>query len=76
MAMKRGDLVETWFDTGAFGGVILYGVVVAAGPKRYTVVWESGLRNRLDQDHSYVKPARDVETAREAMARRQGDIKF
>lgn len=48
---KKGDFVETWFDTGAFGATLLYGIVTAAGPKQFTVKWESGTVNRLHQDH-------------------------
>jgi hypothetical protein len=46
---KRGDQVQTWFDTGAFGAKILYGVVITAGRKVYFVQWESGLTNRIKQ---------------------------
>jgi hypothetical protein len=45
--LRRGDLVRTWFDTGACGPSILYGVVVASGPMACVVRWESGARNRL-----------------------------
>lgn len=45
-----GDFVMTWFNTGGKGHVSqLYGKVVAAGPKTFTVVWESGSRNRCWQ---------------------------
>lgn len=40
-----------WFDTGALGATIPYGRVISAGPKVYRVRWESGLTNRLIQDH-------------------------
>ena len=46
---KAGDIVATWFDTGAFGAQILFGVVLAAGPKSYRVRWESGSTNRIEQ---------------------------
>jgi hypothetical protein len=46
---KVGDIIATWFDTGAFGANILFGVVIAAGPKNYRVRWESGSKNRLEQ---------------------------
>jgi len=48
LRFTRGDLVRTWFDTGALGAAILYGRVVQAGSLRCTVEWESGLRNRID----------------------------
>lgn len=57
--MRRGDYVQTWFDTGAIGVTILYGEVIAAGPKTYRVRWESGLTNRVRQDATNVRPARD-----------------
>lgn len=44
-----GDVIATWFDTGAFGAQILFGVVIAAGPKAYRVRWESGRTNRVEQ---------------------------
>ena len=46
---KVGDVIATWFDTGAFGAQILFGVVIAAGPKAYRVRWESGSTNRVEQ---------------------------
>jgi hypothetical protein len=46
---KRGDVIATWHDTGAFGATIAFGVVIAAGPKAYRVRWESGHTNRLEQ---------------------------
>lgn len=69
---KRGDLVQTWFDTGAgkMGGVVLvYGEVIEAGPKAARVRWESGLTNRVTQDSDSIEPARDSDGAREALAR-------
>jgi hypothetical protein len=62
----RDDLVQTWFHTGAMGAAILYGVVVAAGPKAARVRWESGLTNRIAQDCHSVKPADDKSEARKA----------
>lgn len=65
------DFVETWFDTGAgrhMGGPqLLYGKVIQAGPKAATIIWESGLRNRIKQDHHGVKQARDLPEAIKAM---------
>lgn len=46
---KVGDIIATWFDTGAFGAQLLFGVVIAAGPKAYRVRWESGATNRIEQ---------------------------
>lgn len=63
---KRDDLVQTWFHTGAMGAVILYGVIVAAGPKAARVRWESGLTNRIAQGCRNVKPADDQDEARKA----------
>lgn len=44
---KVGDIVQTQFDTGAFGLQTLWGLVELSGPKTFTVQWESGIRNRL-----------------------------
>lgn len=46
---KVGNCIATWFDTGAFGPALVFGVVIAAGPKMYRVRWESGYSNRLEQ---------------------------
>jgi len=46
---KVGDIIATWFDTGAFGAQLLLGVVIAAGPKAYRVRWESRRTNRVEQ---------------------------
>jgi len=46
---KVGDVIATWFDTGAFGMNLLFGVVIAASPKAYRVRWESGSTNRVEQ---------------------------
>ena len=46
---KVGDVIATWFDTGACGAQILFGVVIAAGPKVYRVRWESSISNRIEQ---------------------------
>lgn len=69
---KRGDLVQTWFDTGAgkMGGVVLvYGEVIEAGSKAARVLWESGLTNRVTQDSHSIEPAGDADGAREAIAK-------
>jgi hypothetical protein len=47
--VRVGDIVATWHDTGAFGAQILFGAVIAAGPKVYRVRWESGATNRIEQ---------------------------
>lgn len=64
---KRGDVVKMYFDTGAFGAQILFGLVVKAGPKAYTVVWESGLKNRLEQGRTIVTLVEDPELLEEAL---------
>lgn len=66
---QRGDLVETQFDTGAFGYRVLYGKVTAAGEKQFAVLWESGLSNRMTygkQSH-LVKYAQDTAEAQRVM---------
>lgn len=70
--MKKGGLVWTWWDSGAMGASQMYGRVVKAGPKSYTVLWESGFRNRLEQGDERVKKCEketQVEAAMEAMKR-------
>lgn len=52
---KKGDEVQTWFDTGMHGGSWIHGVVIAAGPKAYSVRWKSGTVNRVSQGNSIVK---------------------
>ncbi len=52
-----GDLVQYFFDTGCRGYAFVYGVVIAAGPKAFTVRWESGIVNRVQRDNDRgVKP--------------------
>jgi hypothetical protein len=51
---KKGDLVRYFFDKGR-SYEWLYGTVVKAGPKTFTVKWESGQRNRLPQDTHLVE---------------------
>ena len=68
--MRRGDYVETWFDTGAMGAQLLYGVVIAAGPKAYRIRWESGLTNRVPQGYFDVKLARDTAEAHRVLSTR------
>jgi len=70
--VKVGTYMETWFDTGAMGASLLYGRVIASGPKTYRVRWESGLTNRVQQDNDNVKPARAVALAEVAMVKWAG----
>jgi hypothetical protein len=69
MTKKRGDYVQTWFDTGAMGATILYGRVVSAGPRTYLVRWESGIQNRVTQEYPHVTAAHDTEAAAAACNR-------
>jgi hypothetical protein len=69
---KVGDIVQTWFDTGAMGSNILFGRVVQAGPKAFLVVWESGLRNRLKQDHPIDLVEEDLKAIAEKALKRVG----
>jgi hypothetical protein len=46
---KQGDVIAMWYDTGAFGMTLIFGVVIAAGPKMYRVRWESERTNRIEQ---------------------------
>lgn len=67
---KVGDIIATWHDTGAFGATIVFGLVIAAGPKTYRMRWESGHTNRLEQGrticwlHDDWKDYTDAELAR------------
>lgn len=65
LRIRRGQFVQTWFDTGALGATLLYGVVVAAGPRAYYVRWESGIVNRIAQGQAGVDriPASDIPPA-------------
>jgi hypothetical protein len=53
--MKKGDIVSYMFDTGAMGLSPTYGVVIQGGRKTFTVVWESGNRNRVEQGHRGIR---------------------
>jgi hypothetical protein len=63
MKFSKGDLVQTMFDTGQSGHQVLYGKVVKAGKATVTIVWESGLRNRVVQGWHGVIAAKDQEEA-------------
>lgn len=65
----RNALVQTQFDTGAMGLRTLYGRVIAKGPRRCTIKWESGVVNRVEWGRNDISPARDAEYARQAMAK-------
>lgn len=62
----KGQFVQTWFDTGAMGAAILFGYVIKAGPKTYTVMWESGIRNRIQQTLLGITIIKDKELLAEA----------
>ena len=68
--IAKGLVVQYWYDDGLVGGW-LYGEVVASGPKAFTVLWESGLRNRRPQgDHLVLPvPPRLIADATQAIAR-------
>lgn len=71
----KGALVQTLWNTGAFGLQVLYGEVIAAGDKTISVRWESGIVNRLRQDRYLdrdVHPAEDLAAARAALSGTQG----
>ena len=63
---KKGDLVQYWFDTGAMGMTIAYGIVEKAGKVTYTIRSESGIKNRVRQDYKEVKLITDPELLAEA----------
>lgn len=62
----RGQIVSFLVDTGCRGLASAYGIVVKAGPKTYTVLCESGIRNRVPQSRKDVKVVTDPETLEEA----------
>ena len=70
--LLKDEIVETWFDTGGGrqnGPRLIYGQVIASGPKTATIRWESGLLNRVPQHTHLVKHARDHNLAVECLAK-------
>lgn len=59
--MKKGDVVSYMFDTGAMGLSPTYGIVIQAGPKTFTVAWESGNRNRVEQGYRGIRKLAESE---------------
>lgn len=55
-SFEVGTLVKCFFDTGARGLTTLFGIVIKAGEKTFTVKWESGLQNRRAQGDHLVEP--------------------
>lgn len=51
--LTKGAVVETWHDDGRGGGPV-FGLVTAAGPRRFSVTWESGIRQRRPQGCHHV----------------------
>jgi hypothetical protein len=69
MEVKPGDFVSVWYDAGAGrtgGATILFGVVISAGPKMFSVRWESGIVNRV----RYEKPRGVKKVSRSELDRR------
>lgn len=50
LKVQKGGFVRTWWDTGAMGVSILYGIVVKSGPKAVVIQWPNGTRNRIDRE--------------------------
>jgi len=51
--MIKGEFVRTWYDEGGrFGGGWVYGIVINAGPRAFTVLWESGNVNARLQEYA------------------------
>lgn len=48
--LTKGTHVRIWFDTGAMGAQWLFGTIIHAGQRTFTVEWESTIRNRFRQD--------------------------
>lgn len=70
-AFSKGALVQTLWDAGGGrdGVTTMYGEVVSAGPKTFTVEWESGCRNRLEHGRQGIAPARHEDEARRSIDR-------
>jgi Fe-S-cluster containining protein len=67
--MKPGDIVKYFVSTGATGALeasTLLGVVTQVGAKTFTVLWESGLRNRVRHGQRGIKLTTDPELIAEA----------
>jgi hypothetical protein len=67
--MKRGDIVKYFVTTGASGPLsasTVLGVVTKIGPKTFTVLWESGIRNRVRHGARGIKLTTDPELIAEA----------
>lgn len=47
--MRVGDYVALWEACGLAREVVSYGEVIAAGISQYTVCWDNGQRNRIQQ---------------------------
>lgn len=65
----RGALVRTWYDEGCGPGGYVYGVVTKAGPRTFTVRWESGVVQRRPQGYHACSllPADEHAEARKAL---------
>jgi hypothetical protein len=59
-----GEPVRCFHDDGR-GGCYAYGVVTRAGTRQFSVVWESGIRQRFPQGFSLVEEVPDEPTSRE-----------
>ncbi len=66
--MQVGDVVKYYFDTGALGFQYLFGVVEQAGPRTFTVRWESDIRNRVRQGNHLVTRITDPDLIAEVLA--------
>ena len=63
---SKGDVVNRWHDTGAFGNRMVFGEVVRVNRKTITVRWEGGRVWRIEPQHLELvtgKLAQEVRTA-------------
>ena len=70
-----GDYVAVPYNSG-ISSTTVYGVVTARGPRTFTVLWESGRRNRLKFDNQHcVTRVTDVDATalRRLTALQQGE---
>lgn len=71
---KLRDVVKTWWASGdPMGHGWVYGVVEAAGPRTFTVRWESGIRNRRPQDTRAIEHEKDAEIIAETRKKWEAD---
>ena len=51
LRLKKGDIVNRWHDTGAFGYQMVFGEVIRVNRKTVTVRWERNRIWRIEPHH-------------------------